>query len=68
MDNRVLNRVTERRLFIIPSADGIKIAVAWLKFVSVADLEEDFNQVENEPETAATMAVLMGSGCDRPAG
>lgn len=68
VDYRAFNRVTQRRRSIIPSADVIKIAVAELKFVSVADLKEDFKQVENEPETAATMAVLTGSGCDWPAG
>lgn len=55
--------VTERRYFIIPSADGIKTAVAGSKYISIGDLEEGFHQVDNERETAAKMAVLSASGC-----
>ena len=46
VDYRALNRVTERRFFIIPNSDGIKSTVAGSRFISVGDLKEGFNQVE----------------------
>lgn len=61
---RELNRVTERRYFIIPSAGRIKAAVAGSRFISVGDLKEGFNQVDNEPETVTKMA----SECYLPQG
>ena len=68
VDYRALNKVTELRYFLIPSADGIKTAVAGSKFISVGDLKEGFNQVDNELDTAAKMAVLTASGCYLPRG
>ena len=40
LDYRALNRVTERRFFIIPNSDGIKSTVAGSRFISVGDLTE----------------------------
>jgi hypothetical protein len=68
VDYRALNRVTEKRVFIIPNADGLKSAVAGSRYISVGDLKEGFNQVLNEPETAQKMAVLTASGCYPPRG
>ena len=68
VDYRALNRVTERRFFIIPNSDGIKPTVAGSKYISVGDLKEGFNQVENEVETAKKMAVLAASGSYLPRG
>ena len=68
VDYRALNRVTERRFFVIPNSEGIKSTVAGSRYVSVGDLKEGFNQVENEPETAQKMAVLAASGTYLPRG
>ncbi len=68
VDYRALNRVTERGYFIIPNADGLKSSVAGSQYISVGDLKEGFNQVDNEPETAKKMAVLAASGCCLPRG
>ena len=68
VDYRGLNKVTERRYFIIPNADGLKSTVAGSLYISVGDLKEGFNQVDNEPETAKKMAVLAASGCYLPRG
>jgi hypothetical protein len=68
VDYRALNRVTERRFFIIPNSDGIKSAVAGSRFISVGDLKEGFNQVESEEETAQKMAVWAASGSCLPRG
>ncbi len=51
VDYRAPNRVTERRYFIIPNADGLESTAAGSCYISVGDLEEGFNQVDNEPET-----------------
>ena len=63
VDYRALNRVTERRFFIIPNSDELKGAVAGSRFISVGDLKEGFNQCRNEDETKRKMAVLVASGC-----
>ena len=55
VDYRGLNKVTLRRYFIIPNADALKSTVAGSKHISVGDLKEGFNQVDNEPETAQKM-------------
>ena len=68
VDYRALNRVTERRYYVIPNADGLKSTVAGSRYLSVGDLKEGFNQVDNEPETARKMAVLCASGCYLPRG
>ena len=68
VDYRALNRVTDRRYFIIPNADGLKSTVAGSQYISVGDLKEGFNQVDNEPETGKKMAVLAASGCYLPRG
>ncbi len=38
------------------------------EFISVGDLKEGFNQVDNEPETEKKMAVLIASGSYLPRG
>ena len=43
VDYRALNRVTERRYFIIPNSDGIKATVAGSQYINVGDLKEGFN-------------------------
>ena len=68
VDYRALNRVTVRKVFLIPNSDQIKSCVAGSKFISVGDAKEGFNQVENEPESAKKMAVLVASGTYLPRG
>ena len=68
VDYKALNRVTKRKVFLIPNSDQIKQAVAGSKFISVGDLKEGFNQVDNEPESAKKMAVLVASGTYLPRG
>ena len=68
VDYRMLNSVTERRYFVIPNADGLKSTVAGSLYISVGDLKEGFNQVDNEEETAKKMAVICASGCYLPRG
>ena len=68
VDYRELNKVTVRKFFMIPNSDYIKSTVAGNAFVSVGDLKEGFNQVDNEPETSKKMAVLAASGCYLPRG
>lgn len=68
VDYRALNRMTERRYFIIPNSDGIKATVAGSRYISVGDLKEGFNQCENEEETAQKMAVFAASGSYLPRG
>ena len=68
VDYRMLNAVTERRYFVIPNADGLKSTVAGSLYISVGDLKEGFNQVDNEEETANKMAVICASGCYLPRG
>ena len=68
VDYRGLNRVTVRKVFLIPNSDQIKSNVAGNQFISVGDAKEGFNQVENEPESAKKMAVLVASGTYLPRG
>ena len=68
VDYRELNKVTVRKFFLIPNSDYIKSAVAGNLFVSVGDLKEGFNQVDNEAETRKKMAVLSAGGCWLPRG
>ena len=68
VDYRGLNRVTVRKVFLIPNSDYIKGCVAGSRFISVGDLKEGFNQVDNAPDTATKMAVLTASGCYLPKG
>ena len=68
MDYRELNKVTIRKFFLIPNSDYIKSTVAGNTFVSVGDLKEGFNQVDNEEETRKKMAVLTAGGCWLPRG
>ena len=68
VDYRRLNDVTVRKFFLIPNSDYIKSAVAGNEFISVGDLKEGFNQVDNEPETRKKMAVLSAGGCWLPRG
>ena len=58
VDYRQLNRVTVRKVFLIPDSDQVTATVAGNEFISVGDLKEGFNQFENELETAEKMAVL----------
>ena len=62
----MLNRVTVRKVFLIPDSDQVKSTVAGNEFISVGDLKEGFNQCDNEPETAEKMAVLVASGSYLP--
>ena len=57
-----------RKFFIIPNSDGIKATVAGSRYISVGDLKEGFNQVDNEPETSMKMAVLSVTGSYLPRG
>ena len=68
VDYRALNRVTVRKVFLIPDSDQAKATVAGNKFISVGDLKEGFNQVDNEPESAKKMAVITASGTYLPRG
>ena len=68
VDYRELNRVTVRKFFIIPNSDGMKATVAGSRYISVGDLKEGFNQVDNEPETSMKMAVLSVTGSYLPRG
>ena len=63
VDYRELNKVTVRKFFLIPNSDYIKSTVAGNEFISVGDLKEGFNQVDNEPDTKKKMAVLSAGGC-----
>ena len=68
VDSRELNKVTIRKYFLIPNSDYIKSTVAGNRYISVGDLKEGFNQVDNEEETKKKMAVLAASGCYLPRG
>jgi hypothetical protein len=68
VDYRELNKVTVRKFFLIPNSDYIKSTVAGNYLISVGDLKEGFNQVDNEPETRKKMAVLSAGGCWLPRG
>ena len=68
MDYRELNKVTERKKFLVPNSDFIKTRVSGFCLISVGDLKEGFNQVDNEPETRKKMAVLSAGGCWLPRG
>ena len=68
VDYRELNKVTVRKFFLIPNSDYIKSTVAGNEFISVGDLKEGFNQVDNEEETRKKMAVLSAGGCWLPRG
>ena len=68
VDYRLLNRVTVRKVFLIPDSDQVKATVAGNKYISVGDLKEGFNQCDNEPETAEKMAALVASGSYLPKG
>ena len=68
VDYRGLSKVSLRRYLIIPNADGLMQTVAGSQYMSVGDLKEGFNQVDNEDETSKKMAVLTASGCYLPRG
>ena len=68
VDYRALNRVTVRKVFLIPNSDYIKTRVSGSRYISVGDLKEGFNQVDNTEEAAKKMAVLVASGCYLPRG
>ena len=68
IDYRALNRVTVRKVFLIPNSDALKSIVAGSQELSVGDLKEGFNQCQNEPETSKKLAVLVASGCYLPEG
>ena len=68
VDYRLLNTHTVRKNFLIPNADEVKSDVAGSEWISVGDLKEGFNQVDNTWETAKKMAVLVQSGIYLPRG
>ena len=68
VDYRALNAVTVRKFFLIPNSDYIKSSVAGNQYISVGDLKEGFNQVDNEPEPRKKMAALSAGGCWLPRG
>ena len=68
VDYRMLNRVTVRKVFLIPNSDYIKSCVAGSDLISVGDLKEGFNKCENTNETSQKMAVLAASGSYLPKG
>ena len=68
VDYRMLNRVTVRKVFLIPNSDYIKSCVAGSALISVGDLKEGFNQCENTAEASLKMAVLAASGSYLPKG
>ena len=68
MDYRQLNRVTVRKVFLIPNSDYIKSCVAGSDLISVGDLKEGFNQCDNTEEALQKMAVLATSGSYLPKG
>ena len=68
VDYRALNKVTVRKVFLIPNSDQIKSSVAGSEYLSIGDAVTGFNQVENEKESAQKMAVLIASGTYLPRG
>ena len=68
VDYRAVSRVTVRKVFLIPNSDQIKSCVAGNMIISVGDANEGYNQVENDPESAKKMAVLVVSGTYLPRG
>ena len=68
VDYRALNRVTVRKVFLIPNSDYIKTCVSGSRYISVGDLKEGFNQVDTTAEAAQKLAVLVASGCYLPRG
>jgi len=68
VDYRGLNRVTVRKVFLIPNSDYIKSTVAGSDLISVGDLKEGFNQCDNTVEASQKMAVLAASGSYLPKG
>ena len=66
VDYRAVNRVTVRKRFMIPDANQIKASVAGSAYLSVGDLKEGFNQVDNEPDTKKKLAVMIASGTYLP--
>ena len=68
VDYRKLNRVTQRKVFLIPNSDLLKASVAGSRYLSAGDLKEGFNQCDNEPEASQKMAVIVPSGIYLPKG
>ena len=68
VDYRALSRVTVRKKFLILDSNQIKANVAGSRYISVGDLKEGFNQVDNEPETSKKIAVMIASGTYLPRG
>ena len=66
VDYRELSKVTVRKFFLILNSDYVKSIVAGNEYISVGDLKEGFNQVDNEEETSKKMAVLSAGGCWLP--
>ena len=61
VDYRQVNRVTERRYFLIPDSNGIKSTVAGSQFISVGDLKEGTG-----PRTSRRWcSSCLGRGCTR---
>ena len=68
VDHRALNRVTVRKVFLIPNSEQIKANVAGSEYLSVGDMKEGFNQCDNEEGTEKKMAILSVSGTYLPRG
>ena len=68
LDYRALNRATVRKVFLIPDSDHVKASVAGNAYISVGDLKEGFNQVDNEEGSSKKMAVFTASGTWLPRG
>ena len=68
VDYRALNRVTVKKVFIIPNSDQIKGHVAGSLWLSVGDAKEGFNQCENEEGSGEKMAVVSVTGIWIPRG
>jgi len=65
---RRLNAVTVRKLFLIPHGDSVKSSVAGCRYVSMENLREGSNQIENERGAVRKMAVVTPSGQWLPRG
>ena len=68
VDYRGVNRVTVKKKFMILDSIQIKASVAGSRFLSVGDLKEGFNQVDNELETGKKLVVMTTSGSYLPRG
>ena len=68
VDYRELNKVTVRKFFLMPNSDFIKQSDAGNHYISVGELKEGLNQVDNESLTRKKRAVLLAIGFWLPKG